>query len=309
MVMKTNKNFFFYLKQNKTLLLMIMPAVIFFLMFSYLPMFGIIVAFKNFKFNLGIFGSPWSGIDNFKFLFLSGSLISITRNTFLYNLAFICTGVILQISIAVFLSEMRLKLYSRLAQGIMFLPYFVSWVVVGAFFYNIFNYDYGLFNRLLKALNIAPWDVYNTPGIWKYLLVSFNNWKWVGYGSILYLGAIMAIDNEMYEAADIDGASIFQKIRRITIPCLIPTVIIMVLLSVGTIFRGDLNLFYQLVGNNGVLYEATDVIDTYVFRSLTQMNDIPMSSASAFYQSILNFGTIMLVNGIVRKINKDSALY
>ena len=303
------KNFYYYLKQNKTLLFMISPAVLFFLAMSYLPMGGIIVAFKDFKYDQGILGSPWSGIDNFKFLFISGTVFRVIRNTFLYNLAFIVTGAICQIGIAVLLSEIKSKFYSRLTQSLMFLPYFISWVIVGAFFYNIFNYDYGLFNTTLRSIGLESVDVYSTPGYWKYILVFFNNWKWIGYGSILYLGAIMNIDNEMYEAADIDGANIFQRISHITIPCLTPTIIIMVLLQVGTMFKGDLSMFYQLVGTNGLLFRATDVIDTYVFRALTQMQDLTMSSAAAFIQSILNFVTIFAVNAFVRNISRDNSLF
>ena len=307
--MYVKKNFYYYLKQNKTLLFMISPAVLFFIAMSYLPMGGIIVAFKDFKYDQGIFGSPWSGLDNFKFLFISGTAFRVIRNTFLYNLAFIITGAICQIGIAVLLSEIKSKFYSRLTQSLMFLPYFISWVIVGAFFYNIFNYDYGLFNTTLRSIGLESVDVYSTPGYWKYILVFFNNWKWIGYGSILYLGAIMNIDNEMYEAADIDGANIFQRISHITIPCLTPTIIIMVLLQVGTMFKGDLSMFYQLVGTNGLLFRATDVIDTYVFRALTQMQDLTMSSAAAFIQSILNFVTIFAVNAFVRNISKDNSLF
>lgn len=307
--MTIKRDFRYYLKQNRTLLIMIAPAIIFFIAMSYMPMGGIIVAFKEFKYDKGIFGSPWAGLDNFRFLFLSGTAFRVIRNTFLYNLAFIVTGGICQIGMAIFLSELKSKFYSRLTQSFMFLPYFISWVIVGAFFYNIFNYDYGLLNTTLRSLGLESVDVYGVPEYWKYILVFFNNWKWVGYGSILYLGAIMNIDGEMYEAADIDGANIFQRIIKITIPCLTPTIIIMVLLQVGTMFKGDLSMFYQLVGTNGLLFQATDVIDTYVFRALTQMQDLTMSSAAAFIQSILNFATIFIVNGIVRKISSDNSLY
>jgi putative aldouronate transport system permease protein len=289
---------------------MIFPAVLFFLLFSYVPMVGIVVAFKHFRYDQGIFESAWSGLDNFQFLFVTGQIWTILRNTFLYNIAFMITGIIVQVGIAIMLSEMKSKLFSRFSQSLMFLPYFISWVIVGAFFYNIFNYDYGLMNMALKALGMNPVDVYSSPGMWKYLLVFFNNWKWIGYGSVLYLGAILGIDREIYEAAEIDGAGAFQKIFRVTLPNLMPMITIMILLQVGNIFRGDFGMFYQLVGNNGSLFDATDIIDTYVYRSLTQMpNGIPMSSAAAFIQSILCFVTISVVNGLVRKFNPDNALY
>ncbi|NBD26920.1 ABC transporter permease [Paenibacillus glycinis] len=307
--MVRKRNFLFYLVQNRAFLLMILPAVLFFILFSYLPMAGIIVAFKNFRFDQGIFGSEWNGINNFRFLFLSGQIWNIFKNTFFYNTAFIVTATVFQIGVAVLLSEITSKFYSRFSQSLMFLPYFISWVIVGAFFYNMFNYDYGLMNAVLKAFGADPVDVYSSPGMWKYILVFFHNWKWIGYGSVLYLGAILSIDEEMYEAADIDGANVFQKIFRITLPNIMPTMIVMVLLQVGNIFRGDFGMFYQLVGNNGNLYDATDIIDTYVFRSLSQMGDIPMSSAAACVQSVMCFATISVVNGLVRKFSKDNALY
>ncbi|GLX67046.1 ABC transporter permease [Paenibacillus glycanilyticus] len=307
--MVRKRNLLFYLGQNRPFLLMILPAVIFFILFSYLPMAGIIVAFKNFRFDRGIFGSDWNGFGNFRFLFLSGQIWNIFKNTFFYNLAFIVTGTVFQVGVAVLLSEISSKFVSRFSQSLMFLPYFISWVIVGAFFYNLFNYDYGLVNGVLKAFGLDPVDVYSSPGMWKYILVFFNNWKWIGYGSVLYLGAILSVDEEMYEAADIDGANAFQKIFRITLPNIVPTIIIMVLLQVGNIFRGDFGMFYQLVGNNGNLYDATDIIDTYVFRSLSQMGDIPMSSAAACIQSVMCFLTISVVNGIVRKFSKENALY
>ncbi|AZN39068.1 ABC transporter permease [Paenibacillus albus] len=307
--MVRKRNLLFYLVQNRPFLLMILPAVLFFILFSYLPMAGIIVAFKNFRFDRGIFGSDWNGINNFRFLFLSGQIWNIFKNTFFYNVAFIVTGTVIQVGVAVLLSELSSKFMSRFSQSLMFLPYFISWVIVGAFFYNLFNFDYGLVNAVLKALGLDPVDVYSSPGMWKYILVFFNNWKWIGYGSVLYLGAILSIDEEMYEAADIDGANVFQKIFRITLPNIVPTVIIMVLLQVGNVFRGDFGMFYQLVGNNGNLYDATDIIDTYVFRALSQMGDIPMSSAAACVQSVMCFLTISVVNGIVRKFSKENALY
>lgn len=308
--MVKKRNLLFYLGQNRAFLFMVLPAVLYFILFSYVPMAGIIVAFKTFRFDQGIFDSAWSGWDNFRFLYLSGQLKLILLNTFWYNLAFMVTGIVFQVGIAILLAEVASKFFSRFMQSLMFLPYFISWVIVGAFFYNIFNYDYGLFNAFLKLLGMQPVDVYSTPGMWKYILIFFNNWKWIGYGSVLYLGAILGIDHEMYEAAEIDGASSFQRIFRITIPNIAPTIIVMILLQVGNIFRGDFGMFYQLVGDNGTLFDATDIIDTYVYRSLTQSSTgIPMSSAAAFVQSVLCFATISIVNGIVRKFSKDNALY
>ncbi|MRN56296.1 ABC transporter permease [Paenibacillus monticola] len=296
-------------KKYKTLLLMLTPAVIFFLVFAYLPMAGIILAFKQYSYTGGVFGSPWNGLDNFRFFFNSGDAWRVTRNTALYNIAFIVVNNVLQIFAAILLFEAVGKWFRKLAQTAIFLPYFISWVVVGAIAYNLFNYDVGTLNVLLKGLGMTPIDVYNTPSYWPFILVVVSAWKALGYGSIMYLAAITGIDTEMYEAAEIDGANIFQRIMKITVPNLMPTVIILVLLAIGNIFRGDFGMFYNMVGNNGLLFSSTDVIDTFVFRSLTTSNEIGMSAAAGFYQSLLGFGTIIFANYAVRKYDKDRALF
>lgn len=297
------------LKSKKTLLFMIAPAVLYFLLFSYVPMAGIVLAFKQYRYDLGIMGSPWVGFDNFKFFFMTGDAFRVTRNTMLYNVAFILINNVLQIVVAILMAEIGSKLFRKTAQTLMFLPYFLSWVVVGAVAYNLFNYEHGTVNTLLRSLNIPELDIYTTPEYWKYILIFFSAWKAVGYGAVFYMASILSIDRETYEAAEIDGANVFQRIRYITIPSLRPTITILVLLAIGGIFRGDFGLFYQLVGNNGLLYQTTDVIDTYVYRSLLVNNEIGMSSAIGFYQSILCFATIMVTNFLVRKSDKENALF
>jgi putative aldouronate transport system permease protein len=297
------------LKKNRTLFIMLLPAIIYFLVFSYTPMLGSIVAFKEYNFQKGIFGSPWAGFTNFRFFFISGQASRVTRNTFLYNLLFMTTANLLQITVALFMSEIMNVKFKKIAQSLLFLPHFISWVVVGAFMYNIFNYDFGLLNGFLSFIGANPVDVYQRPDLWPIILCISNLWKGVGYGSILYLAAIMGLPAEIYEAATIDGASIFQRIRRITLPLLMPTLATLLLLSVGAIFRSIFDMFYQTVGEIGQLYSTTDVIDTFVFRSLLRSYDFGMSSAAAFFQSILCFATIMSVNGIVRKIDYDYALF
>ncbi|WP_127508393.1 ABC transporter permease [Paenibacillus humicus] len=288
---------------------MLLPGVLFFLLFAYIPMAGVVLAFKQFNYAGGVFGSPWNGLDNFRFFFQSGDAWRVTRNTALYNIAFIIVNNLLQIAAAILLFEAARPWFRKIFQTMLFLPYFISWVVVGAIAYNLFNYDYGTVNVLLKAMGMQPQDVYNTASYWPLLLVLISAWKALGYGSVMYLAAITGMDREMYEAAEIDGANIFQRMRHITIPNLYPTVIILVLLAVGNIFRGDFGMFYNMVGNNGILFSSTDVIDTYVFRSLTTNNDIGMSSAAGFYQSILGFVTILLANYAVRRYDKDRALF
>lgn len=288
---------------------MIAPAVIYFLLFSYLPMAGIVLAFKQYRYDLGIFNSPWVGLDNFKFFFMTGDAFRVTRNTMLYNAVFILVNNALQIVVAILMAEIGSKLFRKTAQTLMFLPYFLSWVVVGAVAYNLFNYEHGTVNTILRSLHIPELDIYTTPEYWKYILVFFSAWKAVGYGAVFYMASILSIDRETYEAAEIDGANVFQRIMRITLPSLRPTITILVLLAIGGIFRGDFGLFYQLVGNNGLLYQTTDVIDTYVYRSLLVNNEIGMSSAIGFYQSILCFVTIMITNFLVRRSDKDNALF
>lgn len=296
-------------KNYRVLLLMLAPAVVFYLLFAYIPMAGIIIAFKHYDYAGGIFGSAWNGLDNFRFFFESGDAWRVTRNTALYNIAFIVVNNVLQIFAAILLFEVGGKWFRKITQSALFLPYFISWVVVGAIAYNLLNYDIGTVNALLRWIGMEPIDIYNTPSYWPYILVLVSAWKGLGYGTVMYLAAITSIDTEMYEAAEIDGANIFQRIMKVTIPNLYPTVIILVLLAVGNIFRGDFGMFYNMIGNNGLLFSTTDVIDTFVFRSLITSNDIGMSAAAGVFQSVLGFVTIMLVNYAVRRYDKDRALF
>lgn len=293
----------------RELLLMLLPSIIFFVIFSYLPMLGMGIAFERYTFNGGIFHSPWVGLDNFKFLFLTGDIFKVTKNTLIYNLLFILVNNLLEIVCAIFLAELNRKLFKRITQSLMFIPYFISWVVVGAFAYNVLSYETGSFNTLMKALSLPSVDFYNTPGLWVIIIVLVCAWKNVGYGTIIYLSAVTGIDEEMYEAAKIDGANIFQRVFRITVPCLVPTIVIMVLLALGNVFRGDFSMFYQVTGNNPMLYSATDVIDTYVTRSLVTTSEFGMTAAAGVYQSVLCFVIIMVFNALVKKYDKDYSLF
>lgn len=288
---------------------MAIPACLFFFLNSYMPMSGIYLAFTRYDFNGGIFGSPFIWFENFRYLFESGSLWTITRNTILYNLAFIFLGNSLQIFTAILLSEITRKAYKKVAQSVMFLPYFISYVIIGVFAYNLLNYEKGIVNSLLVSFGMERFDAYNTPSFWPFALVIAYLWKWLGYGTVIYLAAIMGIGSEYYEAAEIDGANIFQQIRNITLPLLKPTFITLLLLSLGSIMRGQFELFFNMVGPNGVLFPATDIIDTFVYRSITTTFDIGLGSAAGLYQSIFGFGLIMLVNSIIKKLNSDYALF
>lgn len=288
---------------------MFLPIAIYFIVFAYVPMAGIVMAFKDFNYHEGIFGSPWNGWDNFSYFFDSGKAWLVTRNTIVYNVIFLTCYTAFSILAAVFISEISKKWFKKLSQTMMFLPYFISWVTVSAFVYNFLNYEYGIVNKLLAHFSIAPIDIYSNTSYWYVLLPFLYVWKWVGYGSVLYLAAIVGIDQEVYEAATIDGATRFQKITKITLPLLKPTMIILILLGLGRIMRGEFDMFYQLIGNNGTLMDATDIIDTLAFRSLVGSADFGMASSVGFYQSVLTLIIILAANWLVRRYDKDQALF
>jgi putative aldouronate transport system permease protein len=295
--------------RNRALCVMALPAMLLVFTMAYIPMAGLVLAFKNYRYDLGVFGSAWSGFENFRYLFTSGTGFLITRNTILYNLINLITSQALAVIIAVCITEIPGSKYKKFCQSVIFLPYFISWVIVGSFVFNIFNYETGVVNNILKILGQEPVNVYSKPMLWPFIICAFNSWKWCGYNSVIYIAAITAIDPECFEAADIDGANIFQKIWYITFPSIKPTIIIMLLLQVGRILRGDFEMFYQIVGNNGQLFNATDVIDVYVFRSLLTSANIGMTAAATMYQSVLCFLIIVTVNQIVKKIESDYALF
>ena len=297
------------LKRNRTKWLMLLPAAIAVILMCYIPMTGIVLAFKEFNYHDGIFGSPWTGLSNFTYFFKSGKAWSVTRNTVLYNLAFLSINTILQVSCAIFLSELRRKSFKRITQSIMFFPYFISWVVVGAFVYNLFNYEFGAVNTFLRQIGLEQLDVYSNPKAWIPILICASLFKNLGYGTVMYLASVINIDPQLYEAADLDGATTWQRIWHITLPSIRPTMIIMILLSIGTIMKGDFQMFWQVTGNNPMTLEITDVIDTYVTRSLMYMQEFGMTSAAGLYQSIVSFFLILFANWTVKKGDPDYALF
>lgn len=296
-------------KTNKVLFLMLTPTLIFFIINNYFPLVGIYYAFTKFSFTGGLFGSPFVGLKNFEFLWKSDTLLNITKNTILYNLVFIIVGNIVQVFMAILLSQVIGAWFRKVTQTLMFLPYFVSYVILSVLVYNLFNYEYGFINTVLKSFHIPAIDFYNSPGIWPYLIVIFYLWKWVGYGTVIYLAAILGISKDYYEAAEIDGANIFQQIWNITLPLLKPTFIILFLFALGGIMKGQFELFYQMIGSNGNLYATTDIIDTYVYRSLMVDFDIGMGTAAGLYQSVFGFVLIVVVNFLVKRKNSDYALF
>ena len=297
------------LRKNRIFLLLLLPAVVYVLIFSYTPMIGVIMAFKKYNFTQGLFASPWVGLKNFKFLMVSNKLWPLTRNTLLYNLAFISIGMVMEVGFAVIINEMRCRWFKKVFQSFIFLPYFISWVIASAVVQTLLDYDFGLISRTLKSLGLPMVNVYVDARPWPFLLVFFRMWKCVGYGSIVYLSAISGIDSEMYEAADIDGANSWQKLFRITLPNLVPTMVIMFLLACGQIFRGDFGMFYQLIGNNGVLLEVGDILDLYIYRAMAGNANLGYGAAAGLFQSVLCFVTILLANFVVKKIQPDYTLF
>lgn len=297
------------LYKYRVFLLMLAPAVIYTLIFAYYPMTGIVMAFKKYNYAGGIWGSPWNGLENFKFFFKSGQAGLVTRNTVLYNILFIVVNTITQIAAAIFLTEIHNKHFRKITQSFMFLPYFISWVIVGVMAFNIFSSDYGFLNRMITYFGGEKIPFYTTPQVWPFILLFFSVWKGIGYGSVMYLAAIMGIDTSIYEAARIDGSNVFQRIFKVTIPMIMPTTVILLLLSIGGIFRGNFDMFFNLVGYNGLLYNYTDVIDTLTFRALISSNNFGMSAAIGLYQSVLCFITILIANKLVGLYDKDYALF
>jgi len=308
------KRWFKTLNRNMALLLMVLPGAVWFILFCYLPMPGTIIAFKDYKFNgdgflSSIIHSEWVGFKNFEYLFKTEDAFIIVRNTLLYNAVFIVLGTALSILVAILVSEIANKKMAKLYQTGMFLPHFLSWVIVSYFVFSFLSVDKGVLNQVLKFFGADPVFWYSNQEYWPYILVIVNLWKGVGYGSVVYLAAIIGIDKSYFEAAMIDGASKWQQIRKITIPMITPIIVIMFILAIGGIFRADFGLFYQVPRDTGALYPVTNVIDTFVYRGLKVTGNIGMSTAAGLYQSLVGFALVMITNFIVKKINKEQALF
>jgi putative aldouronate transport system permease protein len=310
---KNKKSFIKKIKDNKEFLLLTLPGTVWFLIFAYLPMIGIVIAFKNWSISGGfiesLIKSEWVGLDNFKFLFNSSDAWLITRNTVLYNLVFIILGIILPVTFAILLKELLNKKLSKFYQSSMFLPYFLSWVVVSYCLFAFLSPEKGYVNGIISSLGGDKISWYTEPKYWTAIIIFMSQWKGIGYGTVVYLASICGIDKSYYEAAVIDGANKWQQIKYITIPSLKPVLIIMFITAVGGMFKADFGLFYQLPKNSGALYPVTNVIDTYVYRGLTNLGNIGMSSAAALYQSFVGLVLILVTNGIVRKVDNENAFF
>ena len=298
--------------RHRILILMCLPAIIYFIAFSYAPLPGIWVAFVKYNYRDGIFGSKFIGLDNFEFLATSGKLLELTKNTVRYNLAFILLGNFLAVFVAILLNEIQSKWFKKASQTVMFLPYFISQVLVGILVFYLLNYDTGLVNGILRNLGVAEeslWQPYSTPGGWPVLLVIIYLWQQTGYNSVVYFAAICGIDAEMMEAAKVDGANGFQRIRYILLPSLKPTIVVLLLFALGGIVKGNFGLFYNVVGTNPLLYSTTDIIETYVYRATVAEFNFSRASAVGLYQSVIGFVIVMVVNTIVKKIDPDYSLF
>lgn len=295
-------------KKNKDLFFIGFPAMAMMFIVSYLPMFGLIIAFKRFTYDKGIFGSDWAGLDNFKFFFTSQDAFRVTRNTILYNGAFIVVGLFAAVVVAIMLNEVG-KRAVKTYQTVLFIPYFLSWVMVGYLVYGFLSVDSGVLNSILKSFGVDVIDWYGDAKYWPVILLLTYLWKNIGYTAIIFYTGILGIDSSFYEAAAIDGATKLQQIRSITVPMLQPLIILMLILNIGKIFYSDFGLFYFIPRESGILFPATDVIDTYVYRSLRVIGDLGMASAAGFYQSIVGFILVMSSNWLIKKINTENAVF
>ena len=294
----------------RTLCIMALPAVVLFIMFNYMPLFGLQLAFKKFDVNLGIAGSPWTGLTNIRFLFLSGDTFwRLTRNTVLYYLLFTVTGTLLNILLAIGINEFTAKRLGKTFQTLMIMPTFISYAAVSIILSSILKSKTGLVNRIIIAMGGKNIQFYLKAEYWPFILWCVRTWKSVGYGSVLYLSVLAGIDQEMYEAAYLDGANARQKMWYITIPMLIPMVVIMTLLGLGGIMNSDTGLFYQATRNTGTLYKTTQVLDSYVYNALLTDADFGTTTATTLYQSVIGFIMVIGTNLIVRKFAPENALF
>ena len=296
--------------KNKTLVVMALPAVILFIMFNYIPMFGLVLAFKDFNYADGIWNSPWNGLENFKYLFMVGDTAwKLTRNTVGYYILFTIFGTIGNVALAIGINEMVFKKLAKYFQSAMILPTFISYIAISFVVYAFLKSDTGIINKMIIALGGSNFSFYLEPDVWPAILLIVKTWKGIGYGSVLYLSVLTGIDQSLYEAADIDGANAWQKMRYITIPMLIPMVVVMTLLGLGSIMHSDTGLFFQVTKNVGALYPTTQVLDSYVLNALATNSDYGMTAAATFYQSVVGFVMVVGTNFVVRKISPENALF
>ncbi len=302
-------SFFREIRQNKYLYALALPGLIFLIVFAYLPLTGHLIAFKKYRLADGLWGSQFVGLDNFKFFFMSSDWYKVTLNTIFLNGLFLVFGLGIALVLALFLNEIRHLLYKKLAQSFIFIPYFISWLVVSMMTFAFLNTTDGVVNRTLETYGLNPVNWYLKPVVWPGILTLIYVWKFAGYYSIIFLAAITGISGEYYESARIDGATRLRQIYHITLPLIRNVVVVLGLLGVGRIFYGDFGMIYGIIGDNSALYSTTDVIDTYTYRALRVLSDFSKSSAVVLYQSVMGLITIVIFNQIAKKIDKDSSLF
>ena len=302
-------------KKTLWLLTMVAPVAIWLMLIRYLPMFGIVMAFLDYRlptrkmpFPINLLHSDFVGLDNFQFLFTSDALTMI-RNTLGYNIVWIALGLVLAVALAIMMSELTKKVLAKTYQTLMFFPYFLSWVVAAYFLFAFLDPTNGMIVRAQKAAGVTPIDWYNEPKYWPVILTICSMWKNTGYSTVLYLSAITGIDRSQYEAAAVDGATRWQQMLHVTLPHLKPIIIVLLIMNVGKIFNADFGLFWSVPMNSAPLFPVTQVVDTYVYRSYKFTGDVGMSTAAGFLQNLVGFICIMGANAIVRRLDEDSSLF
>ena len=291
---------------HKAHVVMAMPAFLVFLIFSYIPMTGLVMAFKDFDFKMGVWNSPWNGLDNFKFLLVSKSTFAqITFNTIAYYVIFTVIGMFLEIVLAIAMDQLVFKKLGKVMQCVLIIPIFISFTAVQFIVYAFLSSDTGMINHLFGVS--TRW--YMEAKYWPAILTIVKIWNGTGYGSVLYMSVLAGIDPQLYEAADIDGANKWQQIKHVTLPSLVPMITVMLLLSVGSIMHSDTGLFYQVTRNSGTLYSTTQVIDSYILNSIFHNSNFGFTAAATFFQSIVGTLLILVSNAAVKKVSPDNALF
>lgn len=299
-----------YVREYGPLWVLSAPAIILLVLFSYIPMAGLVIVFKDYNFLKGIWASPWVGFKNFEFFFYNmDNALRATKNTLILNALSMTFSTLMSISLAIMFSEIRNKKYLKVTQTISIFPHFLSWAVIGGIATAFLSYDKGMINGIVASMGLERLDLYNEAAYWPAILTIFNVWKGSGYSAIVYYATISGFDTSYYEAAEVDGATLWQRIIHITMPMLLPTICILTLMSVGRIFYGDLSMMMSMHNLNPMLFETTDIIDTFVYRSITQLGDYSMASAVSLYQSVFGFILVLGSNYIVGKFSAESKLF
>lgn len=296
-------------RRNPQLYLLMLPGMLFIFIFSYLPMAGYLLAFKNFNMQLGILHSPFIGLKNFELFFKGRDWLMVTKNTLILNGLFIVLGLGFAVLLALIISEIRNNYIRKTVQSAIFLPYFISWLVIDRMLYAVLATDAGMLNQLLAALGLEKISFYSNAAYWPAILTIVYIIKNSGYYSVIFLGSISSLDPAYYECAMIDGATRLQLMLRITLPLILPTILTMLLLAVGRIFYGDFGMIYGLIGDNSLLFSTTDVIDTYSYRALRKLGNLSMSSAVTLYQAVVGVTVVCIFNALTRKIDPDTRLF